>query len=91
MGNNHLSPTKKKAKITKEIFIIIIDKDKDKAKTLLQQVSISFLRGKKNISSISNVSIAKRRAVLPISVFRKKTRIQKTNINLGNVYASNCS
>ena len=90
MGNNHLPlirsppPTQKKTKT--EIFGV--DKNGDKAKTHLQQVSTSLWRRKKETSSKSIAFIVGRRAIMPTSVLRRGNKIQKTSIGLGELYVN---
>lgn len=84
MRSTYLSPTRKKTKTTKKVFGTIIDKDGNKTKTLLQQVSILLLKKKKNTSSILNASIIEKIVILPISLLKLKTRSQKTSTSLDN-------
>lgn len=68
-----------------------MDEYGDEAKTHLQRVLTSLLKRKKKTSPKSNASIIGRRAIMPIGIFKKENRNQKTNDNLGNLYAGDCS
>ena len=60
----------------------MVDKDRDEAKTPLRQVSILLLKKKKKISPMSNASTVEGRAISLTSVFKRKTRSQKTGDSL---------
>lgn len=55
----------------------MVDENKDKAKTLLQQVSILFLKKTKKTSPISNISTIERKSILSTNIFGKKLGIKK--------------
>ena len=55
----------------------MVNKNKVKARTFLQQMSISLLKKKKRISSISNAIFVKTKAITPANILKKKERAQK--------------
>ena len=95
VGNNHLLstrhflPNQNRIKTTKEI--LGIDKNENKTKTFLQQILTSLSKRKKKTSPKLNISNTKKRATMPKSVSRKKTRNQKTSVSLDKLYIGDCS
>ena len=67
----------------------MVGKDKVKAKTFLQQVSILLSKKNERIFSIANAFFTKRKAIILESIPRKKS--QKTSIGFGNLHVNNCS
>lgn len=61
----------------KEVFGIIVDKNRVKAKTFLQQVLKLLLERIKKTFPTSNTSIVKKKAITLISVFIKKQKAKK--------------
>lgn len=49
-------------------------------------MSTSFSKRKKRIFSTSNISTIEKRAIFLTNIFRRKTKIQKTNDNLNNLH-----
>ena len=68
-----------------------MDKDEDEAKTHLQWVSTSLSRKKKEISSMSSALTIGKRTIMPIGIFKRRNRSQKTSGGLGNLYVSDCN
>lgn len=94
MGNSYLlftrffPPTKKKTKITTEVFSI--DEDGDEAKTHLQRVLTLISKKKKKISPKLSAFTIKRRVIMPTDILRKG-KCQKTNDGFKNLYTGNYS
>lgn len=79
----------KKTKITKEVHSAVEDKNGVAVMISLPQVSISFLKKKKKtFLKLSDFTISKK-IITPSNVLRKK--IQKTSVDLGNLYTNDCS
>ena len=81
-----------KIKITesiKKVFGTMINKNKAKAKTFLQQVLILLSRRKKKTFFILNTFFTKRKAIIQVGILGKKS--QKTSIGLGNFHIDNYS
>lgn len=93
-NNNFLSirikPTKK-IRTNQKVFGIMVNQNKDKAKTLLQKVLISLPKRKKKISFILNTFILLKKAIILTSVFRKVTKSQIASVSLGNFHTSDCN
>ena len=78
VGSRHPPPIWKKTRTTKEVFGTLVNEDKDEAKTPLWQIWTLLLKKKKKISPMSNTFTTEGRVISPTSVFKRRTRSQKT-------------
>ena len=74
VGSKYLLFNRTKTGTNKEVFATMVDGDRDKIKTLLQQVSTLLARRKNKISPMSNTSTIEGKAILPTSVLRKRSK-----------------
>lgn len=93
-NNNFLStrikPTKR-IRNNKKVFGIVVNKNRNKAKTSLQQVLISLLKKEKKTSSILNTSILIKKTIILINVLKRITKSQIASFGLINFYAGDYS
>lgn len=95
VGNNHLLLTRfspsiwKRTKTTTEIFDV--DKDRDKANTHLQRMSISLPKRKKETFLKSSAFTIGGKAIMPTNILKRGKKSQKTSDGHSYLYADNCS